>query len=136
MEKKMYMYYRRNTLNKKQKGVIWSDTRRIRMALTAKGGGGGGGGAGGHGGNGGCVALVTSNLTPTTNNPLGVFIASHTAGGTKTIRTQKFTNMVVPGGIGGGTGPAGAGGGGGAVAGGTGPAGGVGYEGLAFVQFV
>jgi len=129
------MYYRRNTLNKKQKGVIWSDTRRIRMALLARGGGGGGGGAGGHGGNGGCVALVTSNLTPTTNNPMGTFIPSNTVTGTNTIRTQKFTLMGVQGGAAGaastgGTGP------GPAVDGGTGRVGQVGYEGLAFVIFV
>ena len=44
----------------------------------ASGGGGGGGGGGGAGGNGGTILIVTSNLTPTTSNPLGTLTTAHT----------------------------------------------------------
>jgi hypothetical protein len=130
----MNIYYRQQR-RKKQKGIIWSDTLRIRMA-SPRGGGGGGGGAGGNGGNGGTIAVVTSNLTPLTNNPMGTWIPANKVIGTKPVITQKFANMIVTGGSAGGTGVAGAAGLGGAQPGAAGQSGLEGYEGLAFVQIV
>ena len=40
--------------------------------------GGGGGGGGGAAGSGGTALIVTSNLTPTTSNPLGTLTSGHT----------------------------------------------------------
>ena len=131
----MNIYYRQKQ-RKKQKGVIWSDNRRIRMAFNERGGGGGGGGSGGNGGNGGTIAVVTSNLTPLTNNPMGTWKTANKVDGTKSVITQKFANMIVTGGSGGGTGVAGAAGLGGATPGSTGQSGLDGYEGLAFVIIV
>ena len=82
--------------------VNWTSTRRFRMAAPNVSGGGGGGGAGGAGGNGGTILLVTSNLTPTTNNTLGTFNATDSiTDGTTTLKLQTFANMECSGGSGG-----------------------------------
>ena len=83
-------------------GVNWSSNRRFKMAQVDVSGGGGGGGSGGAGGNGGCIVLVTSNLTPTTNSPMGSFQATDTiTDGTITVKLQNFANMNTSGGTGG-----------------------------------
>jgi|TARA_B100000287_G_C20493676_1_gene726135 hypothetical protein len=89
--------------NMQQKyGVNWSSNRRFKMAQVDVSGGGGGGGSGGAGGNGGCIVLVTSNLTPTTSNPMGSFQATDTiTDGSITVKLQNFANMNTSGGEGG-----------------------------------
>ena len=95
--------------NMQQKyGVNWSSNRRFKMAQVDVSGGGGGGGSGGAGGNGGCIVLITSNLTPTTSNPMGSFQATDTiTDGTITVKLQTFANMDTSGGSGGSGGAAG-----------------------------
>ena len=111
-------------------GVNWSSNRRFKMAQVDVSGGGGGGGAGGAGGNGGCIVLETSNLTPTSNSPMGSFQATDTiTDGTITVKLSNFANMNTSGGTGGNAGSGGAVGGFGTPVGSPGDAGNAGNDG-------